>query len=177
MNAQVFATSDYSTVTNSSQQFGTATFTVNATTNVATLASGDLPTGFGPFRLTTSTTLPAPLALATDYYWVRTGAGTGKFATSLANARAGTTVDLTNTGTGTHTLNRLMQPGELYVLTCSVAAWVAQGSNPTASAADGNIYVPADTPTLIDGTQGEKLAVLRVGSNDGVATLAKLKAL
>ena len=61
-----------------------------------------------------------------------------------------------------------------YVLVTSVAAWVAQGTNPTASAADGSMYVPADTPTLINGDYGVKVAVLRVGSSDGVCTLTRV---
>lgn len=81
------------------------TFTVDAGTDVATLATADPATGSGPFQLTTTTTLPAGLALATDYWWIRTGAKTGKFAVSLADALAGTAIDITDTGTGTHTIS------------------------------------------------------------------------
>lgn len=55
-------------------------------------------------QLTTTGGLPAPLALATDYFIVRASATTIKFATSLANAQNGTVIDLTTQGTGTHTL-------------------------------------------------------------------------
>ncbi len=80
------------------------TFTA-ATTDVVTLATADPATGSGPFRLTTTTTLPAGLALATDYWWIRTGAKTGKFAASLADALASTAIDITDAGTGTHTIS------------------------------------------------------------------------
>jgi hypothetical protein len=81
------------------------TFTVDAGTDVVTLSTSDPATGSGPFQLTTTTTLPAPLTTATDYWWIRTGANTGKLATSLAAALAGSEVDITDTGTGTHTIS------------------------------------------------------------------------
>lgn len=58
-------------------------------------------------RLTTTTTLPAGLALATDYYYIKISDTTFKLATSYANAVAGTPIDITSAGTGTHTLSRL----------------------------------------------------------------------
>jgi polygalacturonase len=61
-------------------------------------------TGHGPLRVTSTTTLPAGLALSTDYWWIKVTSSTGKLATSYANAIAGTAVDITDTGTGTHTL-------------------------------------------------------------------------
>ena len=59
-------------------------------------------------RLTTTTTLPAPLATATDYYVIRVSDTTFKLATSYANAIAGTAIDITTTGTGTHTITWLL---------------------------------------------------------------------
>lgn len=56
-------------------------------------------------RLTTSGTLPAGLATATDYYVIRVDANTIKLASSLANAEAGIAVDITAAaGGGNHTL-------------------------------------------------------------------------
>lgn len=80
------------------------TFTVDAGTDVATLATSDPPTGAGPFTMSSTTTLPGGLATATDYWWIRTGEKTGKFAASLADALTGTEVDITDAGSGTHTL-------------------------------------------------------------------------
>ncbi len=78
---------------------------VNTGTDVITqTAAHGYATGDGPFRLTTSNTLPAPLALATDYYIIYVSATTYKLATSFANAIAGTAIDLTTTGTGTQTI-------------------------------------------------------------------------
>lgn len=80
------------------------TFTA-AVDDTCTAVAHGLETGDGPVRLTTTTTLPAGLALATDYWIIRITADTFKLATSLANAYAGTAVDITGTGTGTHTLS------------------------------------------------------------------------
>lgn len=79
------------------------TFTA-ATSDIATSATHGLLTGDGPFRLTSSGTLPAGLALATDYWIIKIDTNTYKFASTLANALAGTAVDVTDTGTGTHTI-------------------------------------------------------------------------
>lgn len=58
-------------------------------------------------RLTTTGTLPAGLALATDYYVIRVDANNFKLASSLANAEAGTAVDITAAaGGGTHTVTQ-----------------------------------------------------------------------
>jgi hypothetical protein len=55
-------------------------------------------------RLTTATTLPAGLALATDYFVIKVSAGVFKLAASLVDALAGTAVDVTDAGTGAHTV-------------------------------------------------------------------------
>lgn len=79
-------------------------FTVNAGTDLVTLSAGwDCQTGTA-VRVTSTTTLPAGLAVATTYYWSRTSGTTGELCATLADAIAGTSVDLTDTGTGTHTM-------------------------------------------------------------------------
>lgn len=60
-----------------------------------------------------------------------------------------------------------------YVFTSDVACYLKVAANPTASAADGNIYVPAGTPwPLASSTAAVKVAVIGVAA--GVATLSKL---
>lgn len=54
-------------------------------------------------QLTTTGTLPAGLALSTDYFIIKSSTGTVKFASTYANAIAGTAVDITGDGTGVHT--------------------------------------------------------------------------
>jgi hypothetical protein len=90
----------------------TATFTADAGTDIMTYTSttslpSNLLTGTR-VRCTTTTTLPAPLAIATDYYLIRINNTTYKLATTYANAIADTAIDITTTGTGTHTLNWLL---------------------------------------------------------------------
>jgi len=90
----------------------TATFTADAGTDVMTYTStASLPSNLltgTRVRCTTTTTLPSPLAAATDYYLIRIDNSTYKLATSYANAIAGTAIDITTAGTGTHTLNWLL---------------------------------------------------------------------
>ena len=83
------------------------TFTAAAETDIITLAAAATDkhprTGLKG-RFTTTTTLPAGLALATDYWLIETGtASQCKVASSLANAKAGVAIDITDAGTGTHT--------------------------------------------------------------------------
>lgn len=86
------------------------TFTANPTTNVITtaaahgLALGDI------LRLTTTGTLPAPLALNTDYVVVGRPAADQLL---LGLTPGGASIDITSAGTGTHTLQqqRIVQLG------------------------------------------------------------------
>lgn len=84
-----------------------ATFTADNATEIITHTGYDIPT-FSRVRLTTTGTLPAGTALATDYWTIRQSATTSQLAASLADAVAGTAVDMTTNGTGTHTLTALL---------------------------------------------------------------------
>lgn len=88
------------------------TFTADAGTDICTWTTrasnpGNILTGTR-VRLTTTTTLPAGLALATDYYVIRLDDDTFSLATSFANAVAGTAINITDAGTGTHTASWLL---------------------------------------------------------------------
>lgn len=88
------------------------TFTADDTTDLCTFTStanfpSNLLTGTR-VRLTTTTTLPAGLATATDYYLIKMSDTTFELATSYANAVAGTQINITSTGTGTHTVTWLL---------------------------------------------------------------------
>jgi len=88
------------------------TFTADAGTDVCTWSStASIPSNVltgTKVRLTTTTTLPAGLALATDYYVIKLSDTTFSLATSYANAVAGTAINITDAGTGTHTVNWLL---------------------------------------------------------------------
>ena len=88
------------------------TFTADAGTDVCTWTStANIPSNVltgTRVRLTTTTTLPGGLALATDYYVIRLSDTTFSLATSYANAIAGTAINITDAGTGTHTASWLL---------------------------------------------------------------------
>lgn len=70
---------------------------------VTFLAATGWPTGL-KVRLTTDGVLPTPLEVNTDYYLIAPTATTIQFATSFDNAVAGTDIDITNVGSGNHTI-------------------------------------------------------------------------
>lgn len=73
---------------------------LNSTTNVVTVAAhGGLTGDLG--QITTTGNLPHGLSLLTNYWLIKTGDNTFKFASSAANALLGTAVDITE---DTHTL-------------------------------------------------------------------------
>lgn len=78
------------------------TFTA-ATSDVCTAAGHGYSTG-DRVRVSSATTLPAGLAANTTYYVIKIDADTFKLATTDANATAGTAVNITDTGTGAHTI-------------------------------------------------------------------------
>jgi hypothetical protein len=88
------------------------TFTADAGTDTMTWTStannpSNILTGTR-IQVSTTTTLPAGLSAATNYYFIKVSDTTFKLATSYANAIAGTAIDITSAGTGTHTLTRLL---------------------------------------------------------------------
>jgi hypothetical protein len=76
-----------------------ATTDVSASADTITIAGHGLR-GNATVRLSSTTTLPAGLSAGTDYYVIVTDADTVQLATS----EDGDAVDITDTGTGTHTL-------------------------------------------------------------------------
>ena len=88
------------------------TFTADASTDLCTWTStANIPSNIltgTRVRLTTTTTLPGGLATATDYYVVKISDTTFKLSTSYANAIAGTVINITDAGTGTHTVTWLL---------------------------------------------------------------------
>lgn len=88
------------------------TFTADASTDLCTWTStANIPSNVltgTRVRLTTTTTLPGGLATATDYYFIKISDTTFKLATSYANAVAGTAINITDAGTGTHTVTWLL---------------------------------------------------------------------
>lgn len=71
---------------------------------------------------------------------------------------------------GSTDFDTVLAAGDWAVFTCDVDCYIEQGDTPTAAASDGSMFVPAGLPILIDGSQGDTLAVARKAT-DGVATL------
>lgn len=88
-------------ITNTLAQF--STFTADASTDICTHSNINLMP-YTRVQLSTSGTLPAGLTTATNYYVIKVSDTTCKFATSYANAVAGTAIDITDAGTGTHNI-------------------------------------------------------------------------
>lgn len=94
------------------------TFTADASTDICT-ASGSLYTGTNfsgsAVYFTTTGTLPAGLSTGTVYFLIYASATTFKVATSYKNSAgsaAGTAIDITSSGSGTHTINSVT-PGTI----------------------------------------------------------------
>ncbi len=80
---------------------------VSAAANTLTLTGHAFLTGDGPLRLGTTVTRPAPLTAGQNLWAIKIDADTIKVAASFANAMAAVPVpiDLSDAGTGTHTLS------------------------------------------------------------------------
>lgn len=81
-----------------------ATTDVNTSTDQITWTAGSVTRSGMKVQLTTTGTLPAGLALTTDYWTIYVSANAFQLATSEANALGGTAIDITDVGSGTHTV-------------------------------------------------------------------------
>ncbi len=122
---------------------------VSTANDTITIASHGMVTG-AKIALTTAGTLPTGVT-ATTYWMIKVDANTLKFASSLANAAAGTAVDLTTPGIGTHTLTPA-----LLVTTGAVAK--LQVSN------DGTNFTDVTSATVTITTAGSSMWIFGVQS-------------
>ena len=82
------------------------------TTNDQIVVGRNIPTTT-PLKFSSSGTLPSGLVAGTRYYAININATTIKVATSIANAQAGTAIDFTDQGSGTHTIEtHIRWPGD-----------------------------------------------------------------
>lgn len=131
------------------------TFTAANASEICTATAHALLTGDGPVRLTTTTTLPAGLSLATDYYIIKIDANTFYFAASRALAFIGTAVTFTDDGTGTHTLTG----------TASARRPVAIATGVNTDADGGGASLAADAPVTLTLTATTANLVLAAGDD------------
>lgn len=122
------------------------------TDDEATIPSHGLTTGLKG-QLTTTGTLPTGLSGGTDYYIIVVDANTVKFASSLANALAGTDIDITGEGDGRHTFTPTSLAGATVTLQKSNDYDPITGggnfdavASATSITADGNVWFEIDKP-------------------------------
>ena len=127
------------TMTNTLSAF--STFTA-ADTDIVTHTNINLMP-YTRVRLTTSAAdLPDPLAIDTDYYVIKLTDTTCKLATSYANAVAGTAVNITDAGTGTHTMNTLYPR---YTNGAGINAFFFNNNSTAMGSGTPNLYFPSYT--------------------------------
>lgn len=152
-----------------------------ADTDVTFAADTITLTGHGFFngdkiRFTTAGTLPAPLAVLTDYWVIYVDANTIKVAASQNNAELGIPIDLTDAGAGSSTavgqtfdiraldtwiVNSVdvhatnLDIRDLTAVSDSVQSWLHDGAGTaitsTGGALDVNILTPITVDTKVDG--------------------------
>lgn len=139
-----------------------STFTADASSDQLT-STGSL--GFAnllPYtrvQVSSTTTLPAGLSAATDYYVIRVSDTVCKLATSYANAVAGTAINITDAGTGTHTMNTLLPR---YTSGAGVQAFLWNSNATAMGAATPNLSFPAYTNAAQTGSRATP-ATLPIG--------------
>lgn len=118
----------------------TSTFTANGSTSVCTITGTFVALTVGvAVQFTTSGTLPAGLSLNTNYFITAVSGSTFKVASTLGNALNTTTVNITDAGIGTHTMNTV-DPGTFNSIVsgqCSEGSTLGNGTYVT-FAADSN---------------------------------------
>jgi len=97
----------------------------STSTEKATSSSHSFQTG-DAVEVSSSGTMPVPIKVRTVYYVIDTGTNDFQLATTLALARAGTAIDITNVGSGNHTVQSV-------VSNAAVTALVAFGSVDTSA--------------------------------------------
>lgn len=108
-------------------------FTADPNTEIMTSAGGTLPiTGTACTVANSGGALPTGLAAATIYFIIKVTATTYKLATTLANAFAGTPINITGAGSGTNTMTSV-DPGTINHIIINqrtnVFLYIAQDSN------------------------------------------------
>lgn len=145
-----------------------STFTADAGTDVCT-STATVPATSTCVQVSTTTTLPAGLSANTNYFIIKLSATTFKLATTIALAEAGTGIDITGAGSGTHTV-ATVNPGTIrhIVRDPRTGTKFAIDSNGVVWFSEGSLYQVLSTNTAKTNAAGNGLAVFR--NSDGTAT-------
>ena len=127
-------------------------------------------------QLSTTGTLPSPLAAATDYYVIRVDADNFKLASSLENAEAGTAIDITSAaGGGTHTVTEQDREHNAMDVNIVNEISVTQGTSPWVIG-DGGSSITVDASQLdiddLNATDDAVAAWLNDGSGNAIGSTA-----
>lgn len=133
-------------------------FTADASTDVCTHTNINLM-NLSTVQVSTTTTLPAGLSAATNYFVIKVSDTTCKLATSYANAVAGTAINITDAGTGTHTINTLLPR---YTDGAGVQAFMWANNATPLGAGTPNLSLSSYTNSITTAAQATP-AVLPVG--------------
>jgi hypothetical protein len=131
---------------------------VDTSTDEFTEVGHGFETGLA-LQVSTDGGLPNPLAVSTTYYVIKIDADTFQLATSLANANAGTQIDITTQGTGNHTFTPLALAGSLQLQISNSpnagdaerqtdVVWINHGSPDAVASATGNLTYEEDATYL-----------------------------
>lgn len=124
------------------------TFTANAGSDIITMSGADSTnlssTGIAVV-LTTTGTLPAGLSPATTYFVISVTGDTLKLATTYNNAQSSTAIDITDTGTGVHTIQNIFPKLMKYKVNVSGNIYAADEDQRVWK------FSVSSTPRLVDG--------------------------
>jgi hypothetical protein len=157
------------------------TFTAAASDVITTATAHGYVTGM-KLQASTDGVLPAGLAAVTDYYFIYVSTTTGKLAASQADALAGTAVDITDAGTGTHTIAvtttiagsvKLQKCNDPDTVAEASRTWFDVGSSSQNFTATGNLnWTAADVAyrllrAVVTVTSGTVTAAIRLNAKGG----------
>lgn len=127
------------------------TFTADPAADIVTTATVHYMALGARVRLTTTGTLPAPLQLTTDYFVISAGDSTLQLATSYAGALGVVAVDLTDAGSGVHTITSQ-----------SHLAWIRDAH---VFAVGGNTFIETNTRDRGEVLLEDSTATVRLGDD------------
>ena len=82
--------------------------------------------------------------------------------------------DVTSVGIAAATSGLTMVAGTLYRFVANTDCFIKQGTAPTATSADGSMFVPSRAEVILSGDNGAGLSVIR-DTADGKASLTPLQ--
>lgn len=145
-------------------------FTASVATDRCIQSSGTVPATGTAVKLTTTGTLPAGLTANTVYYIIKPGSPADEFmlASNLTNAEASTQIDITDTGTGNHTVTSI-NPGTInHIIADQVGTIYMQDSNGRVWFLESNIALLLFNSVLDNAVVGS--ASLTNASGNGMIT-------